>query len=82
MLSIGRLRLSLPPGYEARAERIARLLADELAGVRLEADARVDRLALPPVKVGGGASDREVAAAVAAALAPRLNGGGGGGGRP
>jgi hypothetical protein len=81
MLSIGRLRLALPPGFEGRAGRIARLVGDELAGrLPLAAGAvRLDRLAVPPVRLAPGASDRQVAGAVAAAIAAGLHSGGGGG---
>jgi len=80
MLRIDRLRLSLPAGFERRAGRIARLLGDELAALPLAAgEVRLDRLALPPVDVARGASDRQVAGAVAAAVAAGLNPGRGGG---
>jgi hypothetical protein len=80
MLKIDRLRLSLPAGFEARAGRIARLVGDELAGLPLAAgELQLDHLALPPVSVARGASDRRVAGAVAAAIASGLNPNGGGG---
>jgi len=81
MLTIDRLRLSLPAGFEPRAGRIASLVAHELAG-RLPSGAgevHLDRLALPAVKVGRGASDRQVAGAVAKAIAAGLNPNAGGG---
>jgi hypothetical protein len=76
MLKIDRLRLSLPPGYEPRAIRIARLVADELAGLQLQGDANFDRLTLPTVEVAHGASDRQVASSIASSMATHLNGGG------
>jgi hypothetical protein len=86
MLRIGRLRLSLPAGFEPRARRIASLVAHELAG-RLPlagGEVSLDRLALPPVDVARGASDRQVASAVAGAIAAGLNpnAAGRGGGKP
>jgi hypothetical protein len=84
MLTIGRLRVSLPAGYEPRARRIASLVADELAG-RLPlagGEVRLDRLALPRIDVARGASDRQVAGAVAAAIAAGLSPAGTGGGKP
>jgi hypothetical protein len=69
MLKIDRLRLSLPPGFEPLAERIARLVADELAGLPLQGDAHFDRLTLPTVEVGQRATDRQVAGAVAGSVA-------------
>ena len=75
MLKIDRLRISLPAGFEARAERIARLVADELAGLPIQGDAKFDRLALPTVEVGPRASDRQVASSIASGMASRLGGG-------
>ena len=76
MLNIDRLRLSLPAGYERRAERIGRLVADELASLQLAGDASFDRLSVPAVKIARGASDRQVAGAIAGAIATKVNGGG------
>lgn len=74
MLKIDRLRLSLPAGYESRAERIARLVADELAGLRFQGDAHFDRLTLPTVEVGPRATDRQVASSIATGMAAHLGG--------
>ena len=75
MLKIDRLRLSLPPGYEGRADRIARLVADELAGLQLQGDAHFDRLTLPTVEVGPRATDSQVAGTIAGAMGSHLGGG-------
>ena len=72
MLKIDRLRLSLPAGYEARADRIARLVADELAGLPVHGDAHFDQLTLPTVEVGPRATDAQVAGAVTRAMASHL----------
>ncbi|MEA2563879.1 MAG: hypothetical protein QOH06_5383 [Acidobacteriota bacterium] len=77
MLKIDRLRLSLPAGFETRADRIARLVADELAGLQLQGNANFDRLTLPTVEVGQRASDRQVASSIASSMATHLNEGGG-----
>lgn len=74
MLKIDRLRIALPPGYEARAERIARLVADELASLPVQGDAHLDRLTLPTVEVGQNASNRQIASSVAGAMAAHLGG--------
>lgn len=74
MLKIDRLRLSLPPGFEARADRIARLVADELAAVPIQGDAHLDRLALPTVEVGHNASNRQIASSIASSMAAHLGG--------
>ena len=81
MLTIDRLRLSLPAGYEASASRIARLVADELASAALHGDATIDRLAVPAVEVTRGASDRQVAGAIAGAIRTQLHASNGGGER-
>jgi hypothetical protein len=74
MLKIDRLRISLPPGYESRADRIARLVADELASLQLQGDAQFDRLTLPAIEVGRNASNREVAGRIALGMAAQLGG--------
>ncbi len=74
MLKIDRLRLSLPPGYESRANRIAHLVADELASLQLQGNAQFDRLALPTVEVGPRATDRQVATSIASSMAAHLGG--------
>ena len=74
MLKIDRLRLSLPAGFETRADRIARLVADELAALPLQGDANLDRLALPTVEVGPRATDRQVASSIASSMASHLGG--------
>jgi len=81
MLKIDHLRLALPAGYAPRAKQIAFLIASELADrmPRLPAAGdspiHLDRLALPPVNVAHGASDREVAGSVANAIASALSSG-------
>jgi|GEM_PF-768766 len=77
MLKIDHLRLALPAGYAPRARQIAFLIASELADrmPRLPAggEMHLDRLALSPVNVAHGASDREVAGSVANAIASALS---------
>lgn len=77
MLSIDRLRLTLPPGFADRADAVARLVADELAALPLAGDRTLARLAVPPVAVPPGGSDREVAGRVARAIHGALTRGGG-----
>ncbi len=79
MLVIDRLRISLPPGFEHRAENVARLVAAELAASPLAGDRRVDRLEVPAVEIGAGAGDRQVAGQVASAIHHQLRPGNGGG---
>ena len=71
MLTIGTLHLQLPAGFEGRAERIGRLLGVALARIDTGgpgADLTLDRLALPPITIAPGASDRDVAAGVASSV--------------
>jgi len=70
-LRIGRLRITLPPGFEGRPEQVARLVAEEFARRPLQGapgDRRIDHLAPPPVEVGPRAREREVAEQVAQAI--------------
>lgn len=68
MLTIERLRLHLPEGFEHRSHRIARLLADELAIIPLESDGRLERLSVSVVPVYPGCSDHQVARSIAKAI--------------
>lgn len=65
MLTIGRLSLRLPPGFEHRAVEIARLLADGLADVSPAAAGTFDRLQIEHVLPRPDASDRAIAGAIA-----------------
>jgi hypothetical protein len=73
MLTIGHLKLALPPGFEARGRHLARLVADELGTLPPRAGDHVDRLVTPTVEVGREASDAEVASAVARAVTAQLH---------
>jgi len=71
MLRIGRLRITLPPGFDGNPEQVARLVADELAQLPLPATAgerRIEHLALPAMEVGPRAREGEVAAQTAQAI--------------
>ncbi len=68
MLRIDRLRLQLPPGFEHRAEGIARLVGDALGRRPVSGDRRIARLAPPAVEITAGTGDREIAGRVAAAI--------------
>lgn len=72
MLKIDRLRLSLPAGFEARAGRIGRMVAERLADVPPQSGVALERLVPPPVEVTCVLSDREVAERVAAAVHGQL----------
>jgi len=72
VLTIDTLSLRLPAGFEHRAERIARLLADALAGVAPGSSATFERLALPPIAIAPGAGDAQIAAGIAGAVRHQL----------
>jgi hypothetical protein len=74
MLTIDHLRLSLPSGFEGRADRIARLVADELATAPMAQSAQIDRLDVPAVEIGAQSSDRQVATAIAARITSSVGG--------
>lgn len=76
MLSIDRLRITLPPGYEPRAESIARLVADELAVLPIAGRHHLEQLRTPAVEVELGAGDRRIAGRIARAVDHELNRGG------
>ncbi len=68
MLTIERLRLTLPDGDAARAGRIGRLFAEELARLGPRQAGTRTRLALPPLSLPPGGSDRQVARHLARAV--------------
>jgi hypothetical protein len=72
MLTIDRMRLSLPEGFDHRGERIGRLVADKLTGVSLKTSLCVERLCVPPVQAHPAFSDEQVAHQVAMAICGRL----------
>lgn len=71
MLTIDRLRLRLPPGYEGRAESIALEVAEALSRSPVGGDRSLDSLTVGPVPIASGA-DKAVAADIAAAIQSRL----------
>jgi hypothetical protein len=68
MLEIERLQLQLPTGFERRAPRISRLVAEQLALRGVSDSRRIERLRAGPVRVSSSDSDRRVAAAIARAI--------------
>ncbi len=72
MLTIDRLSLRLPPGFEHRASGIVTLIGAQLAALPLPKAARVNRLRVEHVLAGADASDEAIAGAVAVALARQL----------
>lgn len=74
MLTIDRLKLSLPSGFEKRADGIARLVASELAAFPVTRDAHVAHLSVPAVQIAPHATDRHIASAIAGGIRSRLGG--------
>ncbi len=68
MLEIDRLRLQLPAGFERRAPRISRLLAEHLAQSQQTRNLSLQRLRAGPIRVAAGDSDRQVARAIARSI--------------
>lgn len=68
-VTIDHLQIVLPPGFEGRADSIARRVAHELSRLPVAESARLDTLAVPPVTVHPGHDDGHVAAHIARAIA-------------
>ena len=73
-LSIDQLNLRLPAGYAHRADAIARETARQLSRLPLPfgADARLDSLGVPPVRIRGGESNRVIARRIAHGIHDQL----------
>jgi len=75
MWTFDQLRLVLPAGFEHRAAGIARLVAEELAGLPAPGNVSLRSLSLPPLEIQSGASDRQIAGQVARSIASTVGGG-------
>lgn len=67
-LTIDRLHLQLPPGFEHRADAIARRLSDELASLSWTRNLQVEQLSLPAQTVHPALNDRQIAQQLAHAV--------------
>ncbi len=65
---IGQLRLQLPAGFEGRAQRIVRLVAEALARRENLPAGRFDRVGIGPVQIDARAADRTVAETIATSI--------------
>lgn len=74
MWTIDQLRLVLPPGFEHRAERIARRVAEELSDLPVPRDLSLKSLSVPSLKVAPNAQDGEIAGRIAQAIATSVSG--------
>lgn len=76
MITIERLKLTLPAGFEGRADAVARRVAEELAALPIGGSRRLERLEVPTLEIGAGLGDREIARRIAGAIHRQLVKGG------
>ena len=74
MLTIERLNMRLPPGFEHRAADIAHELASQLSGLGITKAQYINRLALPPITVHAQATNQQIAHSMAAAIQSGIGG--------
>jgi hypothetical protein len=74
---IGHLNLRLPAGFEARAQRIGRLVGESLARQENLPSGQVAQIGVGPVRVDARASDRAIAAHIAQSIGAAIQRGGG-----
>lgn len=70
---IGQLHLQLPAGFEGRAQRIGRLVAEALARRENLPAGRFDRVGIGPVQIDGRLADRTVAESIATSICAALS---------
>ncbi len=73
MWTFDQLRLVLPPGFEHRAEGIARRVAEELAEMPAPGDVSLRSLSLPSIEIQAGTSDREIAGRIARSISSSVS---------
>lgn len=71
-ITIGQMRLSLPPGYEHRAQGLARRVVDRLSTYVWERPIHVERVAVPPIRAVPGESEAALAVRIADAVYRQL----------
>ena len=65
MLRIDKITLRLPPGFEGRAESIARLIGERLADMKMPGrGGRIDHMVIGPLGVSPGRSDADIASMI------------------
>ena len=70
--TVDRLSLRLPPGFEHRADTIARGVGDELARLPWPGDYHLDHLQIAPQTVRPEQSNHQIAAQIARAIHSRI----------
>jgi hypothetical protein len=71
---IGQISLQLPAGFEARAQRIGRLVGEALARQDGLPSGRVERLGVGPVRIDSRRSDRAIAESIATSICAAVRG--------
>jgi len=74
---IGQLDLRLPTGFEARAQRLARLVGEALARREGLPGGQYDVIRVAPVRVDARRSDRAIAEHIAQSIHSAIQQGGG-----
>ena len=80
MLTVDRLSLRLPAGFEHRANRIASLVAQQLATTQLSASQAIAHMRVSGVEMTASHTDHDIAARIGQAIQRQL--GAQGGARP
>ncbi|MGP0628521.1 hypothetical protein ACTRW9_02315 [Nitrospina sp. 32_T5] len=71
-IEIGQVRLTLPSGYEHRAQGLARRVVDRLSTYLWNRPIQVERLAVPPIQAIPGESEAALAVRIADAVYRQL----------
>jgi len=71
---IGQLQLQLPPGFEKRAQRIGRLVGENLAHYTALPSGRIEHLQVGPVRIERHFSDSRVARQIAESIYSAIHG--------
>lgn len=74
---IGQLSLRLPAGFEARAQRIGRLVGESLARLDGLPGGQITQIGVGTVRVDARRSDRAIAESIAGAIHVAIQQGGG-----
>ncbi len=70
---IGRIRLSLPAGFEGRGPRIGRLVGEALAREQHLPAGKIAQVGVGPVRVDARRSDRAVAESIARSIVQSIH---------
>ncbi len=72
MIEISRLRLSLPHGFENRANRIGRLVGVELQNASVTKSQSISGIRIPDINARPSQSDAEIAKKIASSIMNQL----------